>query len=516
MGMLDSLDRQMSDETQLLLRFRLTVVAAVFAFGCTLFAVRNLFFAEIERSFLPQQLAVLTGFLLIAYLIRRNQNLSLDSLRKLELLIFGVMVLHLFHYFFYWIVQRPESFGSAGIYRAALSFFAIMVVYGMFIPNHWPRALVVVSLIGAMPGLIAFLLWLGHSEVRQNLLEGFSLPDITYTGLMLFLGAVVSAFGSHIVHSMREGSARMREMGMYQLRERLGQGGMGEVWKAEHELLARPAAIKMIRPDTEDSNGDQPKTLLPRFEREAQITASLRSPHTVELYDFGVTSNGMLYYVMEYLDGMDLETLVERFGPLPAPRVVYLLQQVAESLAEAHGSGLVHRDIKPSNIYLTQLGVRSDFVKVLDFGLVKSQSQSLNGQTQLTMEGTTTGTPAFMAPELALGKNEVDARTDIYALGCVAYWLLTGMFVFEGETPMEIVVNHVKTPPLPPSKRTELKIPSSLEKVVMACLSKDPKDRPQNVEELSRMLSECHLESPWTQVQASRWWHSHLPQQATH
>jgi serine/threonine-protein kinase len=218
---------------------------------------------------------------------------------------------------------------------------------------------------------------------------------------------------------------------------------------------------------------------------------------------------------MEYLDGMDLETLVERFGPLPAPRVVYLLQQAAESLAEAHHSGLVHRDIKPSNIYLTQLGVRSDFVKVLDFGLVKSQSQTSNGQTKLTMEGTTTGTPAFMAPELALGKNQIDPRADIYALGCVAYWLLTGLFVFEGETPMEIVVSHVKTPPLPPSKRTELEIPSSLEKVVMACLSKEPGDRPQTMEELSRMLFHCQLESPWTQEEAARWWQSHLRQQST-
>jgi serine/threonine-protein kinase len=291
---------------------------------------------------------------------------------------------------------------------------------------------------------------------------------------------------------------------------------MGEVWKAEHELLARPAAIKLIRPEMLSSNdGNGVKSIVPRFKKEAQITANLRSPHTVELYDFGITNNGVFYYVMEFLDGLDLESLVERFGPLPPQRVIYLMLQIAESLAEAHYNGLVHRDIKPSNLYISRMGIRADFLKVLDFGLVKSVDSLASGETKLTAEGTTTGTPAFMAPELALGKGGVDARSDIYALGCVAYWLLTGDLVFDGETAMEIVVNHVKTEPVPPSKRTELPIPEGLERTIMACLAKDPDDRPQSVVELSKMLDECKLEVPWSQTQALSWWDSHFPQHAS-
>jgi serine/threonine-protein kinase len=303
-------------------------------------------------------------------------------------------------------------------------------------------------------------------------------------------------------------------MGMYRLKDRIGMGGMGEVWKAEHALLARPAAIKLIRPEALTSNnGNDLKSIIPRFKKEAQITANLRSPHTIELYDFGVTDNGVFYYVMEFLDGLDLETLVERFGPQPAERVVHLMYQSAESLSEAHHNGLVHRDIKPSNLYISRMGIRADFLKVLDFGLVKSLDAEASGETKLTAEGTTTGTPAFMAPEMALGKGGVDGRSDIYALGCVAYWLLTGELVFQGETPMEIVVNHVKTEPTPPSQRTELPIPEYLEKTIMSCLAKDPEQRPQSMDQLSLMLDECAVAMKWTQAKAAEWWDSHFPPQ---
>jgi serine/threonine-protein kinase len=301
-------------------------------------------------------------------------------------------------------------------------------------------------------------------------------------------------------------------MGMYKLKEKIGSGGMGEVWKAEHRLLVRPAAIKMIRSDVlaADGNG-QVDSLVQRFRREAQITASLRSPHTVELYDFGNTLAGTFYYVMEYLQGFDLETLVERFGPLPPERATYLLKQAADSLEEAHSKGLIHRDIKPSNIHVGQMGTYDDFVKVLDFGLVKAIPQLGTDEMKLTAEGTTTGTPAFMAPEVALGKTEIDARSDIYALGCVGYWLLTGMLVFDGETPMEIVVNHVKSPPVPPSQRSEFEIPACLDETIMACLSKDPAERPQKMSEFAGMLDACQLADGWTPKNAADWWNSHAP-----
>jgi len=514
MGLVENTDRGMSSETRRLLAFRLMVVAGVFAFSSGLYAVRSILLPQTEGVCLQQQLIALAIFLASGLILHRNQALSLKTLRFFEFLIFGVMVIHLFRYYYLWTSGQVESAASLAIYRAALSYFAIMVVYGMFIPNHWRRALAGVSLIGLIPAMLTLLIWLAYPEARDALKPALSPDLVSDTGLLLFIGAVVSAFGSHIIHSTRLNAAKAREMGMYQLKERIGEGGMGEVWKAEHELLARPAAIKLIRPAVlSSSNGESLKSVIPRFKKEAQITANLRSPHTVELYDFGVTDNGVFYYVMEYLDGLDLESLVERFGPQPPDRVVYLLQQTAESLAEAHQMGLVHRDIKPSNLFLSRMGVRADFLKVLDFGLVKYQSPMEGLETKLTAEGTTTGTPAFMAPEMALGKGSVDARSDIYALGCVAYWLLTGSLVFQGETPMEIVVHHVKTEPVPPSQKSELPIPEDLEKTVMACLAKDPDERPQTVLELSRMLDRNKPELRWSQTQAIGWWDSHIPQQ---
>ncbi len=200
-----------------------------------------------------------------------------------------------------------------------------------------------------------------------------------------------------------------------------------------------------------------------------------------------MTATGVFYYVMEYLDGLDLESLIERFGPQPAERVVYLTRQIAESLDEAHQNGLVYRDIKPSNLHISRMVGRADYLKVLDFGLVKSLNTFQSVETRLTTEGITTRTPAFMAPEMALGKSQVDAHSDIYALACVAYWLLTGSPVFPGETPMEIVVNHVKTEPIPPSRGTELPVPQALDQAIMTCLAKDPDQRPQTAIEFSRL-----------------------------
>jgi serine/threonine-protein kinase len=409
-------------------------------------------------------------------------------------------------------VQAALIHLPSGIYRAAIGFFALIVVYGMFIPNRWRRAAVVIGIMAVAPALVALVLWVGYPKLRIALSPVLTLQDVSFTALFILAGSIIAIIGSHLVDTMRTSAARMREMGMYKLKERIGSGGMGEVWKAEHRLLARPAAIKMIRSDvlTADGNG-QVDFLVQRFQREAQITASLRSPHTVELYDFGNTLAGTFYYVMEFLQGFDLDTLVERFGPLPPERATYLLKQAADSLTEAHSKGLIHRDIKPSNIHVGQMGTYNDFVKVLDFGLVKAIPQLGTDEMKLTAEGTTTGTPAFMAPEVALGKTEIDARSDIYALGCVGYWLLTGMLVFEGETPMEIVVNHVKSPPVPPSQRSEFEIPACLDETIMACLSKDPAERPQEMSELAEMLDACQLAERWTQKKAESWWNSHAP-----
>jgi serine/threonine-protein kinase len=251
--------------------------------------------------------------------------------------------------------------------------------------------------------------------------------------------------------------------------------------------------------------------VLRRFEREALATAALSSPHTIQVFDFGVTQDGAFYYVMELLTGRDLESLVREFGPLPASRVIYLLRQVAHSLADAHARGLVHRDIKPANIYVCRMGLDYDFAKVLDFGLVKVKHRPA-GDTLSTIEHTATGTPAYMAPETILGDADVDRRADVYALGCVAYYLLTGELVFEADTSMKMLMHHLNTAPVPPSQRTELPIPRELDELVLACLQKDPSRRPQNAGELFRMAYNCRACEGWDADAAEAWWKVHLPE----
>jgi tRNA A-37 threonylcarbamoyl transferase component Bud32 len=328
-------------------------------------------------------------------------------------------------------------------------------------------------------------------------------PTYLLFGVAVVISSVVTRLGRQV--------ARERELGSYRLGELLGQGGMGEVYKATHRMLARPAAIKLIRPEMlaqQDRAGAQ--LAVARFHREAEAAAKLRSPHTVELYDFGVTDDGStLYFVMELLEGMDLETLVRQEGPLPQKRVIHILRQVCDSLEEAHASGLVHRDIKPANIHVGRVGLRHDFVKVLDFGLVKSVGPEGGTDSMATAAGLTPGTPAYMAPEMALGQT-VDGRADLYALGCVAYYLLTGQLVFGAANGFQMLAKHIEETPVPPSQKSELDIAPELDRVVLAALAKRPEDRPQTAGELDRMLAEIEIE-PWSQEEAGRWWRTHQP-----
>jgi eukaryotic-like serine/threonine-protein kinase len=280
---------------------------------------------------------------------------------------------------------------------------------------------------------------------------------------------------------------------------------MGEVWQATHRFLARPAAIKLIKPDVLGAmTKEQGDVLVERFRREARAAANLRSPHTIQLYDFGVASDGTFYYVMELLNGLDLQTLVSKHGALPPARVIFLLQQACESLAEAHERGLVHRDIKPGNIQVCRMGQYSDWVKVLDFGLVKSQASEVL-EPGLTAPHSVTGTPAYLSPETALGE-AVDQRADIYALGCVAYWMLTGQYVFKGDSAMQIVARHVSSDPAPPSRHSTFDVSPALDRLVLACLEKKPSRRPSTARELCDRLDECEVESAWTREDARKWW----------
>jgi hypothetical protein len=380
---------------------------------------------------------------------------------------------------------------------------AVVILFPLIVPAP-PRVVLRVSVIAAAMSPLALLLLdlsgrlVAHAEVYIN----SSLNGAIAVGFAFM--------GSRVVYGLGREVAAARELGSYRLEERLGQGGMGEVWRARHRLLARPAAIKLIRPSRGADGGlGVSAEAMRRFEREAQTTARLRSPHTVELFDFGIADDGAFYYVMELLDGVDTDTLVRRFGPIPFDRVIYLLGQVCHSLSEAESCGFVHRDVKPANIFLCRYGEDYDFVKVLDFGLVKGRDAALDMATGLTRANTIHGTPAFMAPEQALGNSDLDGRVDIYALGCVACWLLTGELVFTGDTPMAILMQHAQTPPVPLSARTERSIPSQLDALVLSCLAKDPADRPQTAKELLRKLTEIDGSGAWTPERARDWWQLH-------
>jgi serine/threonine protein kinase len=322
----------------------------------------------------------------------------------------------------------------------------------------------------------------------------------------LFLPTVVAAGASlvvsRIVYKLSSDVGRARETGSYRLVSLIGRGGMGEVWKAEHRMLARPAAVKMIRPGGAGDIGRRES--LARLEREARATAALRSPHTVQVYDFGITDDGSFYYAMELLEGLTLDELVHDFGPISPSRTVTLMRQACRSLAEAHAAGLVHRDVKPGNIFVCRYGLEDDFVKLVDFGLVKAVAGEPG--TELTAAGMLTGTPSFMSPEIALGKRDVDGRSDLYSLGCVGYWLLTGETVFGRGTPMEVIHDHAKTPAPRLSTKASQPIPAGLEDLVMSSLAKDPKDRPDGALGLDRLLAELALETEWTAEEARRWW----------
>ncbi len=390
-----------------------------------------------------------------------------------------------------------------------LSWVAVWTLLFTVVVPTPPRRAVAAALasVSAVPVVIGIAIATGTTSFRPDPLQFFFWLVFPY-----LLVVVMAYVGARVVYALGTEVSRARELGSYELVERLGEGGMGEVWRAKHRLLARPAAIKLIRPDlTGDGRSGVSEEAQRRFEREAQVIARLRSPHTVNLFDFGVADDGGFYYVMELLEGLDAEKLVKRSGPVPAERAIHLLRQVCHSLSEAESCGLVHRDIKPANIFLCRYGEDYDFVKVLDFGIVKATSDTADTGLVLTREMAVHGTPAFIAPEQALGGADLDGRADIYATGCVAYWLLTGQLVFTAETPMALLLHHARTPPARPSARTELPIPAALDDLVLSCLAKDPAERPQSAKELSRRLAAVEGASAWTEERAREWWATHWP-----
>ncbi len=432
---------------------------------------------------------ILVSIGLVLYTRRR----SADSQRLLNLALGYELVLALA----IGLVNQwtPNEYGLSWI-------CVLIIVHPLLVPNT-PGKTFVVSVAAASMDLVG--LWASG-------LRGQTLPPaevLLWTYLPNYICAVIAVVPARILTKLSHQAYAAEELGSYKLGELLGRGGMGEVYRAEHRMLARPAAIKLIRPEYVGTSATEQSRALRRFEREARVTAQMHSPHTIGIYDFGVADDGTFYYVMELLDGFDLDTFVRRFGPVRAARTVQLLEQVCDSLAEAHQSGLIHQDIKPANVYVCRYGLEVDFVKVLDFGLVRPAvtGTSALGQSAESLIG---GTPAYMAPEQALRNHPIDARTDIYAVGCLGYWLLTGQLVFESDSYVEVIAQHAQAPVVPPSQRTEIEVPRALERVILACLEKDPGRRPQSAETLARTLSECGVER-WSREMARSWWDAIAP-----
>jgi len=395
----------------------------------------------------------------------------------------------------------------------------LLLVYAVYVPSTTRHTLVVaalmtVPLLGSI--FIAFSKWdpALYDPPAATWPKG-KVGDMAYlaTAVSAVLWGIVVAMAagfSHTIHGLRKAAKDIKRLGQYTLEQKLGEGGMGVVYRASHAMLRRPTAIKLLLPDRTG------KEALIRFEREVRRTAMLTHPNTVTVFDYGRTTDGVFYYAMELLEGASLDEIIDVDGPQPAERVIHLLEQAAGSLAEAHDAGLIHRDVKPGNILVVDRGGIADQVKVVDFGLVKDIGPNANGaeasQVALTQANAITGTPLYLAPETLIPDSPVDARADLYALGAVGYWLLTGSHVFDGKSVIEVCIQHLHTPPEPPSIRLGAPVDPDLEALLLDCLAKRPEDRPASAHVLRDRLLACAAAGRWNNARAAKWWveHRHL------
>ncbi len=353
----------------------------------------------------------------------------------------------------------------------------------------------------ALVGLPLSIVWLAPGELLGGAGEGEIAASAQVAAITAFWWGIVVAVCysvTRVVHGLRVAMLEARQLGQYTLEEKLGEGGMGEVYRARHSRLRRPTAIKLLNPEVSSEQA------IARFESEVQLTAELTHPNTITIFDYGRTPEGIFYYAMEHLKGATLAQVVAASGAQPAARVIKILEQAAGALQEAHGLGLIHRDIKPANIMLSPLGIDPDTVKVLDFGLVRPVHRGKDAA--LTEAGSMVGTPMYMAPEAIASGGQAGPQSDLYALGAVGYYLLTGDHVFSGSTSVEVYSHHLHTQPPPPSERLGRPLPKDLEAVVLACLEKRPEARPQGAAELIELLSRCADHGKWTAADAERWW----------
>ncbi|MFI4876999.1 MAG: serine/threonine-protein kinase [Blastopirellula sp. JB062] len=487
--------------TQSLLRVRLRVAALALsaAYGVfLLFHLWSFFFsANYGDSYALLSFHIALVLLLAAtgYYLCPKCDRRKPLLRVQEAMVFGLPALFTF------FIQL-ESLGRCAethhmIQNPAPLWLLLIFTYALFIPNKWPRAAVV---IGAMALAPVLLMGLGSAmwpDCRLAMSHNWDM--VGKAMLVLLVCSSMAVFGVHTINRLRSEAFRAKQLGQYHLRKMIGSGGMGEVYLAEHTLMKRPCAIKLIRPE----KGADARVLA-RFEREVRLSSKLSHWNNIDIYDYGRTADGTFYYVMEFLPGLAVSDLVKQYGPMAPERMIYIMTQTCEALSEAHTKGLVHRDIKPANVFAAQRGGRYDVAKLLDFGLAKPIEAS-EEDTQLTQEGSITGSPLFMSPEQASGEREPDARGDIYSLGALMYYMLTGQAPFNYDRPIKVIIAHAHEKPVPPSQ-LNADVPADLDAIVLRCLEKSPDDRFQTAVELSRALESSPSAGNWTKHAAESWW----------
>ena len=492
----------MTQETLCLLWRRLWLATVVLLISFCIFLVRHFLLADFREPgrvllFSLHVAVVLVLGTLAIPLCRGVCSFNLRTLRLMEWVVFGLPVVLFLLMQYQTTLKCCREIGFLDV--SGGYWLALMFVYALFIPNTTRRASVMISLVVLAPIGMILAMWYNHPEFAEMLDSNpMAIEKLSGFVLLMILSGIAGVLGVDSIGSLRKEAYEARQLGRYRLKERIGAGGMGEVYLAEHYMLKRPCVIKLIRPDRA---GDE--RVLKRFQREVQATAKLTHWNTVDIFDYGHTEEGTFYYVMEYLPGMSLAELVQQHGPLPPERVIHLLVQTCNALREAHGVGLIHRDIKPGNIFAARRGGIYDVAKLLDFGLVKPimEDQPLD----LTTEGTVTGSPLFMSPEQATGDSSTDARTDIYSLGAVAYYLVTGRPPFIADKAIKIIIAHANEPVVPPSKHGP-DVPGDLERVILRCLEKIPADRFQDVGQVAHALRACEATGGWSADRSTQWW----------
>jgi serine/threonine-protein kinase len=496
-----------ADEMSHLLRRRLRLAILIVLAGFAFLFLRGLLLTssfDDRPTWLAFSGCEIAGMVTASALLWGRRPLSMKSLRALELTIFGMIAA-----FFAWL--QVDTYHDGGLLRAlvpghevmvfrlvglsaAFGWFLLIVLYGTFIPNTWRRCATVVVSAAVLP--VALIVACSQFDRATGPYVLSALPEMV---VLMGTAVAIAVFGSHKIRELHRKAHEAERLGQYRLKEVLGFGGMGTVYLAEHVLLRRPCAVKVIRAD---QAGD-PRTLV-RFEREVQATAALTHWNTIEVFDYGHAEDGTFYYAMEYLPGMNLQDVVERHGPLPPGRGVHLLRQVCQALREAHAAGLIHRDIKPSNIIACERGKVYDVAKLLDFGLVKSFGVGRDS-VPLTGTGVPAGSPAYMSPEQAQAQQQLDARSDIYSLGAVAHFLVTGKLPFERRSAVEMLHAHAHEL-FVPGPEFQGSVPADLQQVIARCLRKDPGLRFQDAASLEKALAACGGAGEWTPEQAEEWW----------